>query len=265
MNIALADEYAAWLRSWSNSQRTREARRSLAANRLRAWGGVEGITTENIQAWLGDYSGWSKATYYSHMKDFCGWLVATGRLGADPMEGVRSPRRPKSVPKPLAESEVARALAAADAETRVWMKLALLAGLRAHEVAKIRGEDVSETHIYVDGKGGVRATLPTHVELWAIAQDYPRVGYWFPTADGCVSPNAISQRVSKILGGIGATGSIHRFRHTYGTRLLRAGVNIRAVQKLMRHATLATTEGYIDVTDDELTDAIARLEIPGAA
>lgn len=256
----IATEYAAWLASWSPSRRTVEARRSFANNRIKAWG-IEGFTSENIQGWLGGFQGaWTRATYYSHMRDLCAWMVATGILEADPMEGVRSPKRPKSVPRPLAEIEVDRILAVATGEERAWILLGLLAGLRAHEIAKIHGRDVSETHIYVDGKGGVRAALPTHADLWDLAQTYPRHDYWFPgREDGHVTGNTISQRISKLFGGLGITGSVHRCRHTYGTRLLRAGVNIRVVQKLMRHASLATTEAYTAVSDDELVDAIGRL------
>lgn len=261
MNEEIADDYAAWLRSWSPSQRTVDTRRTLAANRLAAWG-LEGFTTSNIQTWLGTsgFSPWSRATYYSHLRDFCAWLVATGRLAEDPMAGVRRPKRPKSVPRALTEAEVDRILAAATGKPRDWILLALLSGLRAHEIAKLRGQDVTEAHIYVEGKGDVLAAIPTHPEIWQLAQRYPRSGYWFPGRDnGHVVANTVSQQVSKLFRSLGISGSIHRCRHTYGTRLLRAGTNIRVVQQLMRHASLATTEIYTAVTEDDLRDAITRL------
>lgn len=261
MASEIADKYGEWLASWSPSRRTVEARRSLAANRLDAWG-LEGFTSETIQGWLGmsDFSAWSRATYYSHMIDFCAWLVAAGYLDVDPMPDVRKPKRPRSVPRPLSELEVTRVLATAQGAERDWVILGLLSGLRAHEIAKLRGVDVTETAIYVEGKGGVRAQIPTHPDIWAMAGRHSTVDYWFPGGDeGHVSGNLISQRVGKLFTGLGITGSVHRCRHTYGTRLIRAGVNIRIVQKLMRHASLATTEGYIDVSSDEMTEAIGRL------
>lgn len=255
----IVNEYAAWLRSWSPSKKTVDARRSLAANRLRAWG-LTGFTATNIQEWLSGFTGWSRATYYSHLRDLCAWMVAAGYLTEDPMEGVRKPKRPKPVPRPLTETEVVRVLSEARGEVRDWVLLALLSGLRAHEIAKIRGEDVSETHIYVDGKGGVRAALPTHPDLWTMAQRYPSRGYWFPGSDdGHVRPNAISIQVGKLFRSLGVSGSIHRCRHVYGTRLLKQGAHIRVVQQLMRHASLATTEVYTQVTDDDMRDAIGRL------
>ena len=58
---------------------------------------------------------------------------------------------------------------------------------------------------------------------------------------------------------VGLPGSIHRFRATYGTNLLRNGENLRVVQELMRHASLATTQHYLGVSEDEKRDAIGRL------
>lgn len=58
---------------------------------------------------------------------------------------------------------------------------------------------------------------------------------------------------------LGIEGSLHRCRHTYVTSLLRSGANIRVVQSLMRHQGLAVTARYLEVNDDERTDAVARL------
>ncbi len=257
----IADEYAAWVRSWSSSAKTIGARRTVALSRLREWG-VEGMTTDNIQTWLGagDWSRWTRATYYAHLKDFCGWLVATGRLTSNPMADVRKPTRPSSLPRPLTEGDVARVMAVVEGRTRDWITLALLSGLRVHEIAKIRGEDVTQDGIFVEGKGGVRAMLPTHDDLWDMAQRYPRHGYWFPGGDeGHIPPRTITLTVSTLFSSLGIDGSIHRCRHTYGTRLLRAGVNIRVVQRLMRHASLATTAAYTAVDEDEMRSAISRL------
>lgn len=259
MDLMIADEYGAWLASWSPSKRTVTARRSLARKMLREWG-LDGFTSDGIQVWLSGYTGWSRSTYYGHMRDFCAWMVAAGYLETDPMIDVRPPRRPKSVPRPLPESDVVRVIEAARDDERAWVLLALLAGLRAHEIAKIHGRDVTQTHIYVDGKGGIRSAIPTHPDLWLLAQEYPRADYWFPGSDeGHLTANTISRRISILFQSLGLTGSIHRCRHTYGTRLLRAGVNIRVVQQLMRHASLATTEAYTAVSDDEMTAAIGLL------
>src|SRR5690606_12427458 len=112
---------------------------------------------------------------------------------------------------------------------RAWMLLALLAGLRVHEIAKLRGQDIDEACIVVDGKGGQLATIPTHPDLWELAQTYPRHGLWFPSPVRRGEPytaDHISGQVADRFRACGiARGSIHRLRATYGTNLLRNGAN----------------------------------------
>lgn len=257
----LLDDYAEWMRSWGAASRTIDARLTVAKSRLKAWG-LDGFTPPNIQTWLASpsiKSPWSRLTYYGHLASFTEWLTATGRLPADPMLRVRKPAPTRSVPRPLADVDVERVLAEASGDMRAWVLLALLQGLRAHEIAKLRGEDVGPDDLYVHGKGGKQAILPTHPQIWELAESYPRRGYWFPYRDGHMPARLVSLRVGRLFDSLGLEGSLHRLRHTYGTRLLRAGVHIRRVQKLMRHANLATTAAYTAVDEDELRAAIRLL------
>lgn len=262
-------EYAQWMRSWSASERTIEARSTLAKARLLEWD-LDGFTPDNVQAFLGNprWSRWTRSTYHAHLKSFCEYLVAAGHLETSPMEDVRKGKRPRSLPRPLSEDEVARALAETDrrlspdaaVRMRDWIVIALCSGLRCHEIAKLRGEHVTAQGIFVDGKGGVQAVLPTHPDIWAMSERYPRQGYWFPSPyGGPIKPATLSDAVSRYFDELGIDGSIHRCRHVYGTRLLRAGVNVRRVQTLMRHANLETTALYTAVDEDELRDAINLL------
>lgn len=234
----------------------------LATSRIKAWGSPDLWTAEQIMTFLGraELSRWTRSTYHAHFRDFCGWLVAAGHLDESPMETVRQPARPKSRPRPLSEAEAARVMAESSGRVHDWILLGLLAGLRAGEIAKIRGEDVNPDGIYVEGKGGTITTLPCHPDLWDMAQRYPRYGYWFPGGmDGHLRTNRVSNEVGTLFRSLGIVGSVHRCRHTYGTRLLRSGVNIRVVQKLMRHANLDTTAAYTAVDEDELRAAINGL------
>lgn len=260
-------EYESWLRSWASS-RTTNARVALARKRLAEWG-LDGFTPTNIQDFLGGpkpdsgkkpWSGWTKATYYGHMTDLCKWLVATGRLTENPMEEVRMGKRPGPAPRPLSEAEAARVMSVVEGEVRDWLLLAMLAGLRVSEIARIRGEDVSDDGIYVRGKGDVIAVLPCHPDLRAMALRYPRDDYWFPGShDGHIPSQHISMTVGRLFRSLGIKGSIHRCRHLYATRLLRNGVHVRRVQKLMRHSMLETTAAYTAVDEDELREAILLL------
>lgn len=258
----VVDAYANWLRSWGASDNTITGRTAVANVILRDYG-LDGITTANLQSYLGRpvLSRWSRATYFSNLKCFCTWLYASGLIESNPVLDLKSPTRPKSLPRPLSEAEVELVLGSADQRMHDWIELALLAGLRAHEIAKIAGQDVTPDGIYVEGKGGTRSTIPVHPAIWAMAQRYPRTGYWFPgrSKGKHIARQTITTQVGLHFRENGVSGSIHRARHVYGTRLLRAGVNIRTVQQLMRHASLQTTAIYTAVDENELRAAIHLL------
>lgn len=69
----------------------------------------------------------------------------------------------------------------------------------------------------------------------------------------------VTRAVRILFDELGIEGATHRTRHSYGTALLRGGANIRVVQELMRHSSLATTAAYLGVDEDERRRAIALL------
>lgn len=265
MHNELVEQYAQWMRSWAAADKTISARTRVAHSLLTEFG--LGFTAQDIQTYLArpkpngeDRSRWTVATYHAHLRSFCEYLVAAGHRDESPMTDVRKARRPKSLPRPLSEAELALVLATATGRNRDWIVLALDAGLRAHEIAKVRGEDVTQQGIFVCGKDEVEAVLPDHPDIRAMAARYPSTGYWFPSPyGGHIKSETVSATISVLFTSLGINGSIHRVRHNYGTRLLRAGVNIRRVQKLMRHANLETTALYTAVDEDELREAINLL------
>lgn len=249
--------YEQYLRSWASTTTT-VSRTVMARRCLLAWG-IDGFTTNNIEKLLGDQAnGWTRSTYHANLTCFCGWLVTGGLLTTNPMTEVHKPRRPRSRPRPLTDRQVDAVLSVAKGRTRDWIMFALLAGLRAHEIAKLRGEDIDSTGIYVEGKGGKKDVLPCHPDLWAIAQTYPPDGFMWPgkSKGTSISRAHLTSTVSELFDLVGVEGSVHRCRHTFGTRLLRAGVNIRTVQRLLRHESLATTQLYTAVDEEELLSAV---------
>lgn len=260
--------YERWMRSWDASDRTIESRTTLARARLREWG-LDGFTPENVQEFLASKrSKWTKATYHAHLKSVCEYLVAAGLMAQTPMDDVRRVTRPRSIPKPLSKVEMARVLNAAvshpDERIIDWITLARREGLRCHEIAKLRGEDLNERGLYVLGKGGKEAMLPIHQEVAAMVTRRPASGWWFPSPyGGHIQADSLSAAVSKFFAGLGVKGSIHRVRHNFGTDLVEAGNDLRVVQELMRHSSLATTAGYTAVSGDRLAAAINRLPSSG--
>ncbi len=256
--------YEQWLRSWTSSKATIESRTTIGLSRLRAWGGPQGITSDLIEEWLAGYDGWSKATYYQHVRSLCTWLHLSGRLDHNPSAALTAPSQPKSLPRPLSRAQADLVMSKASTRQRAWLTLTLYQGLRAHEIAKLKGEDLADGMLYVRGKGGTDAYLPVHPEVAALAKNMPATGYWFPgREDGHISGATISKNVGKLFEELGIDGSLHRCRHSFATNLVRAGVHVRKVQRLMRHANLSTTAIYTALDEDELRDAINTLPSGG--
>lgn len=255
------DDFEMWLRSWGAAERTVKLRVGVVRKHLAPMGVPP--ATGDLAAWLArdDWSPWTRCTFHASARSWCGWLVQAGLADRDPTEGLRAPSIPAGAPRPLSVGEVARVLSVAEGDVRTYVLLGLLAGLRAHEVAKLRGEDVTAEAIHVVGKGGRAASIPTHPDLWALAQTYPASGFWFPTRSerGHVAPTRVSTAVTSRFRRAGVEGSLHRCRHTYGTRLMRSGASLRVVQTLMRHASIATTQRYLAVDEDERAAAIRLL------
>lgn len=258
--MELLSRYENWMRARNASARTIGQRMDFARRCLRSWGTLV-PEPERVQSWLTGYSGWTQRTYYGHLSSLFAWLRDEERLIGDPLAEFVLKAPPRPHPRPLTPAEVERVLSDAHGRLRSWLLLAALAGLRCHEVAKVRGEDVTETTFYVLGKGAQAAMLPTHPALWTLAREFPRSGWWFPSPsrEGAVSPNTVSRAVGRHFRRHGIAGSIHRMRATYGTTLLRNGHNIRVVQELMRHRSLSATEHYLGTDHDELVRAIGSL------
>ncbi len=259
------EQYREFMVGRGLSPNTVDQRVTFARARWADWGTWD-LPGSQIAAWLAGRDPWTKSTYFAHFVSLYDWLERTGGgdLDANPMRDMRRPATPAGRPKPLTEPELEKALATAPADVRAWLMLGYLAGLRAHEIAKFRGEDITETTLYVLGKGGRACTLPTHPLLWELAQSYPREGFWFPSPfvgreQTPIVANTVTRRISSHFHSLGLAGSTHRARHTYGTQLLRGGANLRVVQELMRHASLATTARYLGVDEEEKITALGRL------
>lgn len=256
-------KYAEWMLERGLSVCTIEQRAWFADARFAEWGRWD-VPPLVIARWLSQWSGWTAITYHSHLKALFGWLLETGAIEEDPTRLVRRPTTPRPDPKPLSDEEVGRVLGSSlEGDLRAQALLALRAGLRVHEVAKFRGEHIDRRAITVLGKGAKLDTVPTHPHLWELAQEYPRRGLWFPDVEhGHVPAHRVSARIARHFRLCGIEhGSIHRLRATYATELRRKGVDLRVIQKLLRHSSLATTEHYLGVDEDELSAAIGLLGV----
>jgi integrase/recombinase XerD len=263
-------DFALWLRANGCSERTIQSRLSHVEDFGRHHPSFPAVRPMHITAWLGreGLAPWSRATFYGHLHSYFTFALENDVIDVDPMARMRRPHAPQGKPRPLTPQQVDLLLTASaengNANVGAWMTLALYAGLRAHEIAKIRGEDVTEDSIHVLGKGGTTAEIPTHPAIWALALERPRQGWWFPSSAstlGHVRSTWVSTATTRLFTACGIEGSIHRCRHTYATTLLRSGAHIRTVQELLRHASLSSTQIYTAVDEGERREGIAGLQV----
>ena len=205
----------------------------------------------------------------SDFRSFFGWMLERGHRTDDP--SLRLPRVhvPRRKPRPFTLDQIERMLSSgAYRRTRVMIMLGYLEGMRAHEIAKMHARDVDRDTmtIRVHGKGGVVRHVPVHDLLRAEIDRMPRDGYWFPSRGSNAAPHVHWRSVSDLLrqarerAGIhGERLTGHSLRHSFATQLLWNGADIRTVQELLGHASIASTQIYTLVTDAQLEQAHAKL------
>jgi integrase/recombinase XerD len=268
--MALPDDWSCWMRAEGMAERTISERTRIVACAGR-YAGMDPsmLSTRQLVAYLANQpSAATRQTYYGALRAWHRWLAETGQRPDDPTLGVRRPRAPRRRPKPVATTHLEKLLASGiRGRTRAAVLLCAMQGLRVHEAAKMRGEDIDleADTLRVVGKGGVDETIPLHPDVAAVASDFPRAGFWFPSyahPDRPVRRESLSAVISRAMKRAGVPGTAHSLRHWHATELVRSGVNVRVVQTLMRHSSLATTALYVQVDQDQQRAALALLPHP---
>lgn len=253
------DEWAQWMQAESLAARTINERVRIINRAAAAIGQPPTrFTAEQLVGYLAALpTPATKQTYFGALRAWHFWLVERNVRSDNPLSRLRRPRAPKRRPRPVATPHLERLLnSGIRGRTRTAVLLCSFQGLRVHEAAKIRGEDLDLIGgtLRVLGKGGVDEVVPLHPLIAAEAPRYPRRGYWFPSHTRPGHPirrESLSAVISRAMERAGVPGTAHSLRHWYGTELVRGGVNLRVVQTLMRHASLATTALYTLVDADQ--------------
>ena len=201
-----------------------------------------------------------------------------GRVGA--LSAIRAPKVGKSLPKPV---PMAAAKRLADADERageerdpwIWARdaavMALLygSGLRISEALGLKRRDVplpgAGDVLVVTGKGNKTRMVPVLQNVLALIQDYvavcphplPAEGPIFVGArGGPLSPRIIQLTMERLRGALGLPDSAtpHALRHSFATHLLSRGGDLRAIQELLGHASLSTTQIYTGIDSERLLE-----------
>ncbi len=214
------------------------------------------------------------------LRSFLRHLERKGLANSAGATAVRSPKQPKSLPKPLSDRQ---AIAVVDAHEQLadepWIRarnvavLALLygCGLRISEALALTKADFagSPTSLRITGKGGKTRIVPLIAPARVGVEDYIKLCP-FPLGDdgplfrgargGALQPAIIQREMQKMRGALGLPDSAtpHALRHSFATHLLAGGGDLRTIQELLGHASLSTTQVYTGVDSARLLEIYDR-------
>lgn len=267
----LLDPYQQYLASWAASSTVTTRMVVLRAADRALPRGLDEANAPDLEGWLGQFTGWTRCGYHADLKSFYRWAVERGELSHSPMRFLVTPKEPRREPRPASEEQLALALDRLHGPLRRAVLLAACEGLRCAEIAQARREDIEGGLLTVERKGGKVQHLPVYEHVWADVEPLPDGPLVRRRSGEAYPPAKLSVAASQALTAIGLpTLTLHRFRHRFATMLLLprelggAGADIRTVQELMGHESLASTQIYTYVSSAARRAAIAGLPMPPA-
>lgn len=229
---------------------------------------------EAVRAYLDHAAPATAARRHSSLTAYWRWLERQGiDPGPCPVTGYDRPRvdlpPPRAIPAADIEA-VRRVVRSLPLAWRALFTLVLETGLRAGEVVRLRARDLEWTpgaeHVRVHGKGGRWRVVPllpameTTRLLRRLARGLPGEGFLFPGRRGVLTVRAVEWRFRQLQhkAGLRETYRVHDLRHTCATRLVNRGVELPAIQRLLGHRSIQTTQRYAVLGDVEYRRALER-------
>ncbi|MEA3549510.1 tyrosine recombinase XerC [Pseudarthrobacter sp. C1] len=236
-----------------------------------------------LRRWLGDQSqaGAARATLArrsASVRVFTAWALAEELIVADPALRLKAPKREQALPGVLQAAQVTRLLATLDdaaaegaplsLRNRAIVELLYATGVRVGELAGLDIDDLDPDRrtLRVIGKGNKERTVPYGVPAALAVDDWLRRGrpllakgssgpaLFLGARGGRVDQRQVRAMVHDLFAGLGDTSASgpHALRHSAATHLLDGGADLRAVQEILGHSSLATTQIYTHVSVDRL-------------
>lgn len=248
----------------------------------------QALTQRSIRSWLADTlaRGGARSTIARHtaaIRNFTAWAVREEILASDPAAALTSPRADQRLPTPLDESEArtlmnlarAEAVDGTPAQMRAWaiLELTYACGLRVSEVCAL---DVSSLNrealtVRVIGKGNKERVVPygpparEALDHWLV-RGRPQLvaqssgeALFLGDRGGRIDPRVVRSMVHRMADKAGVHDvAPHGLRHSTATHLLQGGADLRAVQEMLGHASLSTTQRYTHVDTARLSAIYQR-------
>ncbi|MEY9364864.1 integrase/recombinase XerC [Bradyrhizobium yuanmingense] len=230
-----------------------------------------------------DIAGRSLMRALAGLRSFGRFLEREGKGKVGALSAIRAPKVAKSLPKPLPMASAKR-LADADErageERETWILardaavMALLygSGLRISEALGLKRREVPKPGegdvLVVTGKGNKTRMVPVLQNVLALVQEYVAMCPYPLPADGPIfvgarggplSPRIIQLAMERLRGALGLPDSAtpHALRHSFATHLLSRGGDLRAIQELLGHSSLSTTQVYTGIDSERLLEVYA--------
>lgn len=226
------------------------------------------------------YASSTVARKLASLRSFYAFGQREGWIRTNPAKPLRSPRRPRKLPRFLTGEEISRLLAAPRPQAagglrdRAILELMYSSGVRVRELVNLDDADldIRNATVRVRGKGRrerlgiVGSHARAALRAWLATRPRPagpplRSQPIFTNKFGRrLSVRGVARLLDKHLAAAGLTGraSPHTLRHSFATHLLDAGADIRSVQELLGHKSLVTTQIYTHVTTRRLLDAFDK-------
>ena len=236
---------------------------------------VEDIRENHLLDFLKDLHGLgveasTQARCLSGIRSFFQFLQFEGRISADPTVHIKSPQKGRKLPDTLSYDEITAILEAADLSTneglrnRAMLEFLYGAGLRVSELIQLKLTDVYQDigFIKVVGKGDKERLVPAGRDAFHYLNVYlEHIRPQIPVKKGAMNVVFLNRRgsaLSRVMvflickdlaakAGIHKTISPHTFRHSFATHLIEGGADLRAVQEMLGHESILTTEIYTHV------------------
>ncbi len=222
----------------------------------------------------------SIARIISGIRSYCRWLTLEGYLDTDPTELLETPRIGQHLPSVLSVEEVDAVITAAGSKggvegqrNKAIIEMLFSCGLRVSELCQLRFSDLSldEGYIRVLGKGRKQRLVPISPTAVVELQSYLSMKRPVPQRgqEDFVFLSRRGKAISRIMvfvmikeaahmAGITQEISPHTFRHSFATSLLEGGANLQAIQLMLGHEDIATTEIYTHIDRGKLREQIER-------
>lgn len=237
------------------------------------------VTLAELRAWMADrrmggLSGRSLARAQSAVRSFHRWLAEAEGIDCPSIHLIASPKRTPRLPRPVPEEGARAILDAVGDAPQPWiavrdqaaLTLIWAAGLRISEALSLRQRDapLGET-LRVSGKGGKERELPVLPAARDAVERYRALCPYAPGPDGALflgarggplRPRLLQKAMAeaRMALGLPASATPHALRHAFATQLLAAGGDLRAIQELLGHASLSSTQVYTAVDEARLLD-----------